>query len=119
MNAIFDEAMVYCLWQLQNLSEWMADEWAAVQVNLYWLVKDLWWAVLLAAGMDYFEGGTGGIREIVKTSLAIRLMVLPSNMWRWLLTDVERWMMTVQTRLFLCEGLLEDIHRGRRPVVHP
>ena len=114
MDIAANEAMVYCLGRLQNLSEWMADEWAAVQVNLYWLVKDLWWAVLLAAGMDYFEGGTGGIREIVKTSFMIRLMVLPLNMYRWLQTDVERWMRSVETRLVLSAGLLEDTHRGRR-----
>ena len=95
----------------------MDGEWAAVQVNLYLLVKDIWWAVLLAAGMDYFEGGTGGMREIVKTSFMIRLMVLPLNMWRWLQTDVERWMASTYTRVMLCSNLLEDIHRVWRPRV--
>ena len=113
-------------WSLQPLLEWMDDEWDSAQVKLKWLVKDMWWAAVLAAVICYFEGGTGGMRQFVKTMFMIRLMKLPLDMWMWLQTDVLHWMNRVmekvnyiERRQMMIDGMqsIYEHERNRRPAV--
>ena len=86
-------------WSLKPLLEWLDDELDAALVKLQWLVKDMWWAAVLAAGIHYFEGSTGDIMQFVKVMFTIRLLKLPLDMWMWLQTDVLHWMNRVMEKV--------------------
>ena len=59
------------------LKQWMKNEVKSAKKTLEVILKDCWWALLLAVAVHCLGGGDGGPKAFLQTFLKIRFVKLP------------------------------------------
>jgi hypothetical protein len=74
---------------LQNMKAWVQQEVVGGWNFVQFAVKEVWWTAVLAAGMQYLGGGTGGVKEFAGYMLLLRTLKMPLEILYILKYDLQ------------------------------
>jgi hypothetical protein len=70
------------------------------------ILRELWWAAVLAAVFYYCEGGTGGAKDIVKATFMIRFLKIPFEVLHIMKYDMQHYLQGILEKLSYVERRL-------------
>ena len=77
---------------MQKVKAWVQGEMRGGKQFLAFALQDMWWAAVLAAGMQFLGRGTGGVKEFVQTTFVLQALKCPLELLQILKYDFQYYM---------------------------
>ena len=91
------------LLSMQKVKAFLQAEMRGAAHVLKFAMQEMWWAAVLAAGMQLLGRGTGGVKQFVQTTFLVRALKFPLELLQILKHDFQHYMQAIFEKLSYTE----------------